>query len=302
MTLQGLPLVDETESDAVFTARWIGPAEVSCPNTTFLVRKTFSRGASSETVVLRVAADSRYAVYLNGVFVGNGPARGTDARYYFDSYDVSSALREGENTLAARVHCPVTPLTSTAPPIAPAFLAQLDGLAATDSSWQVRLDPAHRPDAPFYTHHIGYSEYRDLRKELVGWETGADIPAGWGDAVELASAHELGGRILSPRPIGPLSGKHYRPVSVMDFGQTPPHNEDVDDDTDYATIMQMEMHLKTSHVVSDNSEGLTTGQGADIYPAPRLIPGPRQSCTCRIMLSSRKGPLKRRPWSPSSSP
>ena len=85
------------------------------------------------------------------------------------------------------------------------ILAEIDGVLKSDSSWQVMSDPSHRRDAPLYTKQIGFSEHRDMRAERMGWKRGQDGDQGWSEAAEIASAMELGGRALCPRPIPPLS-------------------------------------------------------------------------------------------------
>ncbi len=55
--------------------------------------------------VLHITADSRYILYVNGEYRGQGPARGWPQYYQYDSYDLTSYLREGENT--SRFSCSI---------------------------------------------------------------------------------------------------------------------------------------------------------------------------------------------------
>ena len=195
-----------------------------------------------------IAAEARYAVYVNGRYVGSGPARGTHYRYFYDSYEVGALLVAGRNTVAARVHCPLTGTTGTVPPVLPALIAQIEPFVATDAAWEVSADPAHRSDALFYTHHIGYSEYRDLRRDPEGWEVGTDRFSGWQGARELCAAGaRLGGRALTARDIPPLTERHFRPARIVATGAVPLHRAGIEEDVDYAGLMQVEMHLGLSH-------------------------------------------------------
>ena len=88
-------------------ARWITVPGPQAQNCTFLARRRFTVRQLSQPATLLTAADARYAVYLNGRYVGSGPAR----RYFYDSYEVGGLLVAGGNTLAVRVHarCPAPP-------------------------------------------------------------------------------------------------------------------------------------------------------------------------------------------------
>ena len=259
------PIIDETNLPVDFSAKWIAPPGEKGSNYTFLARKEFLVPESPVRAILRIAADSRYVLYLNGQRVGQGPARGTDNRYFFDSYDVTAALRKGKNHLAARVHSPVTPLSSTVLSITPAILAEIEDLVKTDTSWEVCIDPSARSDAPFYTHHIGYSEYRDFRKEPVGWERGEDNADIWSPAEEIADANELG-RVLSPRTIPALSDDRYRPELIVGTGGVPLAKPGIEDDVEYAALMQGETHFKPDQPRFFDTEALTWGGSAKVLP------------------------------------
>lgn len=56
-----------------------------------------------ETLRLRVGAEHRYELYLNGRFVGRGPVRGDETVRYYDRYDLTGRLAAGTNRLAVRL-------------------------------------------------------------------------------------------------------------------------------------------------------------------------------------------------------
>ncbi|WP_309119027.1 alpha-L-rhamnosidase C-terminal domain-containing protein [Paenibacillus sp.] len=55
------------------------------------------------TLIVRVSADSRYRLYLNGHSVGEGPCKGDRHTHYYESVDLSHRLRPGWNVLSAKV-------------------------------------------------------------------------------------------------------------------------------------------------------------------------------------------------------
>ena len=249
MSISPFPLLDFQGTEVELTAAWIGPPGEKPDNYTFLARKQFTVNQPPDRAVLHVCADSRYCLYLNGQRVGNGPARGTDGRYFFDSYDVTAGIAQGRNVIAARVHCPVKPLTSAVAPVTPALFVQLEPLVHSDASWQVCIDPSYRADALMYTHHIGYSEYRDLRREPVGWLNCEDTYADWTVAEVVSSGPTLEGRCLSPRDIPALTDNRYRAQKVVKTAAVPFHHPDAENELEYADLMQREMHMTPSEEV-----------------------------------------------------
>jgi hypothetical protein len=247
----GCPMVMETNENIRWSAKWISPAGEKNQNYYFLARKKFHITEKPARAILRITADARYAAYVNGIFVGNGPVRGTHKRYFADSYDVATLLRPGTNWIAVEAHCCLKP-TYTMVPFQPALLAEIEGLAATDLSWQVCIDPSHRTDSFMYTGQIGFSEWKALPSECNGWMTGQDTPKTWEPPLEIGTPDNLGGRQTVPRPIAPLSNEQLPPSSIVEIGCVPTSPE-VANDPDYATLLSTEKHMPQSippeHVV-----------------------------------------------------
>lgn len=114
-------------------------------------RLSFSEGiqvsATPEHYPVHVSADHRFILYVNGVRVGEGPARGDLLHWRYESFDLASFLHLGKNVVAAIVwnwgiYGPLAQITDRT-----AFLMQGDGAAEaqanTDKSWQVSPDPGY---------------------------------------------------------------------------------------------------------------------------------------------------------------
>ena len=56
-----------------------------------------------ENATLRISASTLYRVYLNGKFVGSGPARAAHGYFRIDEFPVEDFIKEGENILAIEV-------------------------------------------------------------------------------------------------------------------------------------------------------------------------------------------------------
>lgn len=56
-----------------------------------------------KSCVLRVSADARYKLYVNGKLVALGPAKGDRSVWYYDEVEITAYLRSGKNALCAEV-------------------------------------------------------------------------------------------------------------------------------------------------------------------------------------------------------
>jgi len=61
------------------------------------------RAKKSQTVKLKITASSLYRVFLNGEFLGYGPARAAHGFFRVDEYDLGNSLKQGKNDLAIEV-------------------------------------------------------------------------------------------------------------------------------------------------------------------------------------------------------
>lgn len=129
------------------------------------------------SVRLHVSADSRYRLWLNGNPIGFGPAKGTLARYHFDTYELGSLLVPGRNVLAAEVRWfgVNAPLSEVHSPV-PGLLVQSEPPIGfeTPEGWRVRIDRSVSPDTTSYIDNaqlfLNHMEQVDLREQPVGWQ------------------------------------------------------------------------------------------------------------------------------------
>ena len=85
----------------VWTPDWTAEDDAAARIVLFRRNVTLSRNPSR--AALRVSADTRYKLYINGKFVQAGPSKGDRQVWFADDLDITGYLRRGENALAVEV-------------------------------------------------------------------------------------------------------------------------------------------------------------------------------------------------------
>lgn len=132
-----------------WSAKWISAPESNGQEFgVYLFRKTFTVAQPREFIV-HISADNRYKLFVNGTYIGNGPARGDLLKWYFESYDIGPFLKPGTNVISAIVwnfaeHRPVAQFSSRTGLIVQADNPDNDTVN-TDTTWLVIKDNAYEP-------------------------------------------------------------------------------------------------------------------------------------------------------------
>lgn len=186
-------------------------------NRHMLVRKTFLLPAACEQAWLKLTADDYYKVYINGRFVGQGPAQGYAHHYFYNQYDVSAYLTTGVNVIAVHVYYHgLISRSYNSGDYRQGLIAELWGdgrlLAETDETWRYA-----RAEEYGHGEVIGYNtqflEQTDLRKEQKGWKTPGFDDSSW----LTAMTHPQHGHVLVAQPTPPLAVHRVSPVTVQEL-------------------------------------------------------------------------------------
>ncbi len=182
----------------------------------YLFRKDFKLDIRPNKFVIHVSADNRYKLYVNGQQVGDGPARGDNYKWYFETTDISSYLKSGTNVIAAEVwnfaeFRPAAQISSLT-----GFIMQgdteVEKIINTDSSWRTFKDVAYSPVTEGF-HIIGPGLIFDAAKHPWNWMAFNYDRAGWTKSRELENGRPMKSMapwgdparyILSPRDIPPM--------------------------------------------------------------------------------------------------
>ncbi|MBO5339255.1 MAG: hypothetical protein J6A96_06100 [Clostridia bacterium] len=84
-------------------AKWITHKDAGASdNATYYFKKSFTLDRLDKAQI-EISAQARYKLYINGRFVACGPCKGTREKTYFDSLNVTSYLKLGENEIFCEV-------------------------------------------------------------------------------------------------------------------------------------------------------------------------------------------------------
>lgn len=165
---------------------------IGCGSATFsenkiiYFRKHFT-AANGSDFKIKIFADARYKLYLNGSFVNAGPSKANDLELFYDEFDLGKYLKAGENEIEVRVLC----LASEALAKQHRFITSLrrSGMGVleisgtldgeqfiTDKTWECAVENAVEFIVPEYAYYTGIPEHikaSDYKK--VKWEEATEV-------------------------------------------------------------------------------------------------------------------------------
>ncbi len=242
-------------------------------------RKTFALETVPERFPIKISADTRYKLWVNGHFAQFGPARCFRDIWYYDTVDLAPWLVPGENVLAVEVlRYPLAyrsgyfgVIRSATPGL---FLESEDGSFFADGSFRSMAVPgfAIRRENPGFAPLMYLEDYRAGEWDN-GWKDASFDASGWASAKPYNIFEISSGAIpgdLSPREI-PYMRKDFRR-----FGSVVPKYDDSTMDT-WGALLQgkgtvtVPAHSRVTVEVNAGAENcgflslrLAGGKGADI--------------------------------------
>ena len=95
---------DERLKERHWEASWVSvPGAPRYGYGVYHFRNEINLSRVPQRFVIHVSADNRYKLFVNGKWIGNGPARSDPDHWYYETYDIAAQLKEGKNVLAATV-------------------------------------------------------------------------------------------------------------------------------------------------------------------------------------------------------
>ncbi|PJJ08137.1 alpha-L-rhamnosidase-like protein [Flavobacterium sp. 1] len=209
-----------------WTAKWISfPDNSNTDYGIYLFRKEISIQTKPEKFIIHVSADNRYKLYINGVYVCNGPARSHLFKWNFESIDISPYLHSGKNIISAIVwnfgwHRPLAQISGHT-----GFIIQgntkEENAVNSDNSWVVLKNTAYKTISVNINQYYaaGDGEEFDCEKHPWNWmDTDFDVTE-WKQAQVVETGKPVGCmgewgepsiHLLSPREIPFMEEKEQR--------------------------------------------------------------------------------------------
>ncbi len=164
---------------------WYGRTGYDDLNVFMLARKQFMLKTRPErTVDIKITADSRYKLFINGEYVCCGPARGYPESYPFDRVNIQKYLKKGANVIAVLAHqygrnTFQSVYAGSAGLILAGRAGDIDIGTGRNSGWLVKECTGHRKDTARRSPQMGFQENLDARQVEEGWMLpGSKIKAG----------------------------------------------------------------------------------------------------------------------------
>ncbi len=208
-----------------------------------LFRRTFELQQPVQQIELQIFADTRYEVWVDGTWVGRGPARFSSTLREYDVYSLGT-LDAGSHLIAVQVQW--APNKRRSESIAPALMVLVQGadrygtrfVTMSSTQWRCQISPAwNQHAAPVDTRGlIGPTELLDLRLLPSNWNqtdySDADWPqaavqtASWGNTAlqyyppsyHRKNKHSV---VYRPRSIAPLANVPI-PITLLKTGRISP--------------------------------------------------------------------------------
>ena len=170
-----------------WVARWIWADREPHPFHFFLMaRRNFDLKRTPRAAALKITAADRYRLYLNGKYLGRGPARSDPRWTSFDTYDVGPRLRPGKNTVAVLAYHYGASNSYTRDARAGLFVQlemnKADGtrqVIGTDKQWLVRSARGWRRDVDPINSAVGVTEVYDANLDPVDWVASMFDDSSW---------------------------------------------------------------------------------------------------------------------------
>ncbi|MNO14191.1 Bacterial alpha-L-rhamnosidase [compost metagenome] len=185
----------EEEANWIWYPNWKNEDETGVGKFVYF-RKTIELGQGRHACTLRISADSRYHLFINGVSVSRGPCKGDRFTWYYEEIEIGEYLTEGTNVFAVQVlRYPYAgggndSVWRTRLPGLYVHAAILDEQktqtvnAHTDASWQCLKDESISLSQGVYTQFLGITETVNGSMRPFGWMESAYYAENWDQASE----------------------------------------------------------------------------------------------------------------------
>ncbi len=151
-------------------------------------RRSLELAAVPTSYPVRVSADNRFILYVNGRRVGEGPARGDLSHWRYERFDLAPLLHVGSNLITATVwnwgiFAPLAQISDRTAFLLESEATGADGIS-TPEKWQVEIESGHRAldrsSVDLHTYFAsGPGEQIDAEHYDWDWQSASDANGNW---------------------------------------------------------------------------------------------------------------------------
>ena len=156
-------------------------------------RKNIDLITKPDSFIVKVSADNRYKLYVNGTLVSAGPARGDTYYWNYETIDLAPYLTKGKNIIAAIVWNEAEFRPEAQISLRTGFILQGNSPAEmilnTDRSWRCFQNKAYSPlvGIGYMTYYVaGPGELVDMNKSVRNWMAADFDDTSWLNAEVIA--------------------------------------------------------------------------------------------------------------------
>jgi alpha-L-rhamnosidase len=209
-----------------WTGQWIWMKGDAYPVNFFLMaRRGIDLKGIPSTARLHITAADRYLLYVNGRYLGRGPARSDPRWTSYDTYDVTSHLRERNNTIAVLAYHYGISVNYARDARAGLFvqmeLTKADGsreIVGTDTRWHVRQALGWKQEAEQVNSTLGFTEVYNANLDPPDWASPKFDDSGWEHAIEIPQ-QRIPWSYLEPRQTPLMRETEIFPARVVRAGE-----------------------------------------------------------------------------------
>ena len=190
-------------------------------NTWMDAHLAFSIKKKPKKSIVYVTADTKYRLYVNGVFVNYGPARGFQSSWPYDEIDIAPYLKKGKNVIASVVHqLGISTAQYIHQGTAGFLLSGKVGKVniSTESKWRVRKSAAYKKIVRRASREQGFQEHFDAQIDNESWLLPEYDDSDW----ETPFCRNFGcmpWHSLEPREIPLLKNHYVAPEKIVSMAE-----------------------------------------------------------------------------------
>ncbi|MBU0477186.1 family 78 glycoside hydrolase catalytic domain [bacterium] len=247
-----------------WSAKWVWANEAYDIRNKYLYgRKQFNIPTNVEKIVIRVSADSRYKLWINGRYVSRGPARCYPWKQSFDTVNILPYLKIGKNVMAIMVHQYGESTFSYIHRWRAGFIVDGDILLKngscinidTDSSWKVKDVNAYKRNTKRTSVQTGFQEVFDSRLEEISWNKANFNDDNWENATIVGPIYTLPWESMEERGIPMLREctVNAKQIVAQYIGK---NHKDYLDSSKLSDVLYEEKLHKTQKILFKNQENV----------------------------------------------